>query len=55
MIDMLELEQDAYRQGGSWLLEELLEVKRTHTSAYKCQPVCRGCNTITYHGISGET
>ena len=36
MIDMLELEQEACHQGGCWLLEELLQVKRTlaaqHTS-----------------------
>ena len=29
MIDMLELKQEAYHQGRCWLLEELLQVKRT--------------------------
>ena len=29
MIDMLELEWGTSHQGGSWLLEELLQVKRT--------------------------
>ena len=55
MIDMLELEQEAYHQGGCWLLEELLQVKRTlaaqHTSVNRSAEAATLLHTI----VSVET
>ena len=54
MIDMLELEQDAYHQGGSWLLEELLEVKRTLTPQHTSVNQSAEAATLLHTMVSVE-
>ena len=54
MVDMQELEKEACHQGGSWLLEELLQVKRTLTAQHTSVNQSAEAATLLHTRVSVE-